>query len=135
MVNRQQHMIKLAQKAMENAYAPYSNFCVGVAIRTDQGRYFSGCNVENASYRLTLCAESVAIGQMVTAGDEHIEEIVVLSSGEELCPPCGACRQNIREFAAPDCQIHLVLNGQIEKTYTLNELLPAAFSAAQFKSE
>lgn len=134
MVNRREHMIKLAKQAMEHAYAPYSNFCVGVALRTSSGRYFAGCNVENASYRLTMCAENSAIGQMITAGDDHIEELLVLSSGDALCPPCGACRQTIREFAEADCKIHLCLNDKIEKTYTLGELYPADFSAAQFES-
>jgi len=122
-----QTMIEQAMSARDQAYAVYSNFKVGACIRTANDRLFSGFNIENASYSLTLCAEATAIASMKLAGFDQIEEVVVISSGDKICSPCGACRQRIREFADPHCNIHCCqADGQYE-TLTLEELLPLSF--------
>lgn len=121
-----QMMIK-AHEALANAYAPYSKFTVGSCIYTENGNYYSGVNVENSSYGLTVCAETSAICSMVSAGEHQIKSMVVLAGTELMCPPCGACRQRIHEFAAPDTLIHLCNKETVFKSMTLNELLPLAF--------
>lgn len=117
-----------ARKAMESAYAPYSKFRVGACLVTNRGTFYSGCNVENASYGLTICAERVAIGSMVTAGERVIAGIAIAGSTEQGCSPCGACRQVIREFAQPETPIYLCNGrGEIIETVTLAALLPLSF--------
>ena len=122
-------LLEKAHHAMKNAYAPYSQFQVGACILTETGEYFSGCNVENASYPLTVCAEMSAIAGMVSAGKTRIAEILIISSGDLVAPPCGACRQRICEFATENTQVHLYNTAGEHQTYTLNELLPHAFGA------
>ena len=122
-------MLEKAKQVMDNAYAPYSNFHVGACIRTEDDELFVGCNVENISYSLTLCAESVAIGAMIAAGQKRIKEILVIGSGDDMCSPCGACRQRIMELSLPDTKIHMCKKGEIVKTVTRDELLPFSFSA------
>ncbi len=92
-------LFEAARTAQANAYAPYSRFHVGAALRTASGAVFSGCNVENAAYPQGACAEAGAISAMALAGERRIAEILVIGDGEELCTPCGGCRQRIREFA------------------------------------
>lgn len=121
-------LFKHAQIAMQNAYSPYSKFTVGAAIRSHKGNYYKGANIENASYSLTLCAEATAIAHMVQAGDRQIAEILVTSRGDALCPPCGACRQLIAEFAKADTLVHLCDAQGIYKTFTIDDLLPESFS-------
>lgn len=123
-------MLASARQAQKNAYAPYSNFFVGVSIRTKNDDIYSGCNVENASYGLTQCAEANAIGSMIAAGENEITEVLVLGKGPALCMPCGACRQLLSEFASPDVKIHLCDEAGHRKTLPLGELLPLAFSKA-----
>src|SRR5579863_3515532 len=94
-----------ARSAQARAYAPYSRFHVGAALRTSSGALFTGCNVENAAYPQGACAEANAIGAMALAGERRIAEILVIGEGAALCTPCGGCRQRIREFAAPDTPI------------------------------
>lgn len=120
-------MIEKAREAMANTYSPYSHFPVGCCIRTSKNRLYSGCNVENASYSLTLCAEGSAIAQMVSNGEKVIEEVVVMGTGKALCAPCGACRQRIREFASLETPIHICGPEGLRKTMTLAELLPESF--------
>ncbi|ACB39000.1 cytidine deaminase [Pyrobaculum neutrophilum] len=119
-------MIERAKAALKNAYAPYSNFRVAAAVRTKSGRIYTGVNVENASYGLTICAERVAVFKAVSEGDRDIEAVVVYTDTEEPTPPCGACRQVIAEFN-PDALI--VMAGR-SRTYTakLSELLPNPFT-------
>ncbi|MCK4870159.1 MAG: cytidine deaminase [Gammaproteobacteria bacterium] len=127
-------MLEKAKAAMKNAYSPYSKFQVGVCIRTDCDQLFSGCNVENASYSTTLCAESSAIGSMITAGAKNIKEIVIVNSGNTPCPPCGACRQRILELSSsPDTKIHLYDSNDTQHTMTINELLPGAFAPSHLE--
>ena len=120
-------MITLARRAMNNAHAPYSRFAVGVCLRAESGRLYAGCNVENAAYPQGQCAEASAIGAMVTAGDKRIVEVVVLGSGEELCTPCGGCRQRLVEFADPQTPVHMGDAKGVRKTVTLAELTPLFF--------
>src|SRR5678816_4617537 len=94
-------MLELARRALANAHAPYSRFRVGACVRSASGRLYAGCNVENASYPVTQCAEATAIGAMVTAGERHIVEVVIVTEGAEPTPPCGRCRQQLAEFASP----------------------------------
>ncbi len=120
-------MIILARRAQANAHAPYSRFAVGVCLRSESGKLYAGCNVENAAYPQGQCAEASAIGAMVTAGDKRIVEVLVLGSGEELCTPCGGCRQRLVEFARPDTPVHMGNAGGIRRTMTLAELTPLFF--------
>ena len=116
-----------AKAAQANAYAPYSRFKVGVALRSESGAIHAGCNVENAAYPQGTCAEAGAISAMALAGDRRIAEILVIGDGEALCTPCGGCRQRIREFAGPEIVIHLCTPSGVQRSVTLGELLPLAF--------
>ena len=120
-------LVTLAIAAMERAYAPYSNFPVGAALRAQSGAVFSGCNVENAAYPQGWCAETSAIAAMIMAGETRIVEIAVAGGGAELCTPCGGCRQRLREFAGDDLVIHICGPEGLRRTVTLGELLPLSF--------
>lgn len=120
-------MIYNARQALKNAYAPYSNYCVSACIRSNKNTLFVGVNVENCSYGLTQCAETSAICQMVTHGHRRIQSMVLMSHDNQLCAPCGACRQRIFEFSSPTVAIHLCDQQTILKTVTINDLLPLAF--------
>jgi homotetrameric cytidine deaminase len=120
-------LIALARAAVRNAYAPYSAFPVGAAVRTEDGRRYAGANVENAAYPQSQCAEASAIGALVAGGGGRIAEIVVAAPSRELCTPCGGCRQRLREFAADDAPIHLVDLDRVRRTTSLGELLPLSF--------
>ena len=111
---------------MESAHAPYSNFKVGAAVLGASGKVYSGCNVENASYGLSICAERVAIFKAVSEGEQEIQAIAIANSTGKPAFPCGACRQVMAEFAADEMYIHLVSDEGVEK-HTLAELLPNAF--------
>ncbi|MCA1953238.1 MAG: cytidine deaminase [Hyphomicrobiales bacterium] len=123
-------LFEAAKTAQARAYAPYSRFPVGAAIRADDGRVYAGVNVENAAYPLGTCAEAGAIAAMVLGGGRRIEAILVLGPGEALCTPCGGCRQRIREFAAPDCPVLIAGLAGIRARLTLAALLPHAFGPA-----
>ncbi len=117
----------LAQKAHAHAYAPYSRFPVGAAIETESGKTFVGANVENAAYPLSRCAEQIAVGAMVTAGERKIKTIVVHSLASPPATPCGACRQILAEFGDADTRV-ICTNARGETlSFTLEELLPHAF--------
>src|SRR5271169_5474892 len=120
------HLICVAKQSRENAHAAYSNFRVGAALRATSGRVFGGCNVENATYGLTVCAERVAILKAISEGVRKFRRVAVAADTEILTPPCGACRQILWEFCG-DVPITLVnLRGKTE-TYQLKELFPRAF--------
>jgi len=120
-------MLERARGALANAHAPYSRFRIGACVRAASGRLYAGCNVENASFAVTQCAENTAIGAMVAAGDRQIVEVVIVTEGVEPCPPCGRCRQQLAEFAGPDMRIYLCGPEGVRVTATLGELLPMAF--------
>lgn len=116
-----------AKAAQAKAYAPYSRFRVGAALRSDTGGIHAGCNVENAAYPVGTCAEAGAIAAMILAGDRAITEILVLGEGPELCTPCGACRQRLREFGAASLKVHVAGPEGLRAHFTLGELLPHSF--------
>ena len=120
-------MVELARRALLNAHAPYSRFRVGACVRASSGRLYAGCNVENAAYPVSQCAEAGAIGAMVAGGDSRIDEVVVLTERAELCSPCGRCRQQLVEFSSADTRVHLCGPEGVRVTTTLGALLPYAF--------
>lgn len=113
--------------AMENAYAPYSKFRVGAAVRTSTGEIVTGCNVENAVYGEALCAERVAVAAAVAKGMKDLEEIAIASESEEPAPPCGSCRQTMSEFA-PDLRVIGYARNGRQTAWRLSDLLPEAFA-------
>lgn len=123
-------LIALARECLDRSYAPYSRFHVAAAVVDDRGRVFTGVNVENVSYGLSVCAERVAIFSAVAAGARRITALAVVSSGADLLSPCGACRQVVAEFAAPDVPVYCQAAGEPHR-WTVAELLPDAFAAAQ----
>jgi cytidine deaminase len=122
-----QELFEAAAKAQAQAYAPYSRFRVGAAIRGGSGRIHAGCNVENAAYPVGTCAEAGALAAMILAGDRDPTDILVLGEGEVLCTPCGACRQRLREFGDDRLAIHVAGRDGIRRSFTLAELLPHSF--------
>lgn len=112
--------------AMRQAYAPYSRFLVGAALEAEDGRVFAGCNVESASYPVGICAERAAIGHAVSSGARRFTRLVVASSGEVPASPCGMCRQALAEFGL-DLEVTSVTEDGQRRTWSLRELLPAAF--------
>ncbi|MDQ6699751.1 MAG: cytidine deaminase [Acidobacteriota bacterium] len=122
-------LVQQAIAARENAHAPYSKFRVGAALRDDNGRIFTGCNVENATYGLTMCAERVAVFKAISEGARRFTRVAVVADTDTLTPPCGACRQILWEFCG---DVELVLANLHGKTETLHltELFPRAFDAS-----
>ena len=121
-------LIMAARAATEHAYVPYSNFPVGAALLTQDGTVFSGANVENASYPLSVCAERVAIGTAVAAGHRHIQAIAVTAPRVPVVTPCGGCRQVINEFRMPDGSCAVVLEGASgPEIVAIEDLLPRSF--------
>jgi cytidine deaminase len=120
-----------ARAAREHAHAPYSRYRVGAALLDEHGRVHSGCNVENAAYPQSLCAEAVALGALVSAGAQHVRAVVVAGGeGGEAIVPCGGCRQKLSEFAAADTPVIGVDNAAVRTRHTLGELLPFGFGPA-----
>ena len=127
-----QEMRAAARAAMEKAYSPYSNFRVGAAVLTADNKIFAGCNVENVSYGLTMCAERNAIFQAVAKGSRKLRAVVIVTEDEQLTPPCGACRQVINEFG-PDAEIFIFGSGKKGKKTSLPKLLPYAFTVKNLR--
>ena len=121
-------LIEAAKEGFENAYAPYSHFHVGAAALTVSGHIVKGCNVENASYGLTVCAERNCLAQGVIAGEQAFSAIVIYTNQDKLTPPCGACRQVIAEFLAPEALVKAVNHNNDTIEWTVSELLPDAFT-------
>src|SRR3954470_4747058 len=120
-------LVEAAKAVMERAHAPYSRFRVGAALRAEDGSIHVGANVENAAYPQGQCAEASAIGNLIAAGLTRITEAAVISDGEDLCVPCGGCRQRLREFIVPGAEIHLCATSGARQTTTLEDLLPRSF--------
>ena len=127
-----QPLIDAAMQARLQSVAPFSNFLVGAALRTTSGKVYTGCNVESASYGLTVCAERVAIWKALSEGERQFTELAVVADTDTLTPPCGTCRQIIWEFARGAKIVFANLNGQSE-TFDIRELLPHAFDARFLK--
>jgi len=123
-------LLAAATAVRENAYAPYSRFKVGAALRAASGAIFTGCNVENVAFPEGTCAEAGAIAAMVAAGETVIAEVLVIADSPSPVPPCGGCRQKLAEFAAPEVPVTLcTTNGASLKT-SVADLLPGVFTAA-----
>ncbi|MBO8140038.1 MAG: cytidine deaminase [Thermosipho sp. (in: Bacteria)] len=120
-----EELINEAFNAKEKAYAPYSNFKVGAALLTRSGKIYTGCNIENASYGLTCCAERVAIFKAVSEGEKEFDTLVVVGDTDEPISPCGACRQVMSEFG--DYEVILVSKNRKIKKVSVKELLPYSF--------
>jgi cytidine deaminase len=120
-------LIAAAVEARAKAYAPYSRFLVGAAVKDEHGAVHAGCNVENAAYPQGTCAEAGAIAAMVLAGGRKIIEVAVVGGGASLVTPCGGCRQKLREFATPDTPILVADRERLRARFTLAQLLPDSF--------
>jgi cytidine deaminase len=121
-------LLDAARTAWRNAYAPYSGFRVGAAVRCPDGSVFAGCNVENVAYPQGTCAEAGAIAAMVAAGHTRIAEVLVLADGPEVIAPCGGCRQKLAEFAPPDAPVILAGPAGERARTSVGALLPGAFT-------
>lgn len=128
----EKELCKEAIDAMKNAYAPYSGYKVGAALLTEKGKLFAGCNIENAAYTPTVCAERVALFNAISSGERNFTAIAVAGGKDGVIsgafPPCGVCRQVMAEFCAPDFTVIVVTGEDSYKKYTLNELFPQAFT-------
>ena len=129
-----QALLRAADAAMRVAYAPYSEFPVGAAVRSASGAIYTGANVENVAYPQSQCAEASALGALVAAGETAITAVAVVAQRVEHCPPCGGCRQRLSEFATGDAPVHLGRPGQAPQTVTLAELLPGAFGREELRA-
>ncbi|MDU8929895.1 cytidine deaminase [Alisedimentitalea sp. MJ-SS2] len=126
-------LLDAARAVRENAYAPYSHFKVGAAIRGKSGTIYSGCNVENAAYPEGTCAEAGAIAAMIAAGETEFTEAAVIADSPNPVPPCGGCRQKLAEFATGHVEITLATTAGSTRTTTIAELLPGAFSQSDLE--
>ncbi|HEX8399505.1 MAG TPA: cytidine deaminase [Pyrinomonadaceae bacterium] len=126
MDNKRKELVEAASAVRENSYAPYSKFRVGAAVEAKDGKIYSGCNIESASYGLTVCGERVAIWKAVSEGEHEFKQIAVVVDTEELTPPCGVCRQILWEFCGNVPVTLANLSGKSE-TVMMEDLLPRAF--------
>ncbi|WP_424973421.1 cytidine deaminase [Dinoroseobacter sp. S124A] len=120
-------LLDAARAVREKAYAPYSNFKVGAAVRGASGAVYAGCNVENVAYPEGTCAEAGAIAAMVAAGETALVEVAVIAGSPDPVPPCGGCRQKLKEFGAAEVPVLMATTSGAELSMTLGELLPGAF--------
>jgi cytidine deaminase len=132
--NRMSHdLFEAAKAAMAKAYAPYSKFPVGAALRTEDGRVFAGANVEVASYPEGWCAETTALAHYIMGGGGRITEIAVIAERVAKCSPCGGCRQRLAEFCRPETKLYLCDDGGVVETVTMGEMLPYGFQGEVLK--
>ncbi|MBB6452248.1 cytidine deaminase [Salirhabdus euzebyi] len=124
----QQTLLSHAKDAWNNAYVPYSKFRVGAAVLTKSGKVYKGCNIENAAYPVTCCAERVAIFKAISEGEKEFQHIAVVADTERPVPPCGSCRQVLSEFCEPTMEIQIANLKGDTKTMTMEELLPFSFT-------
>lgn len=123
-----EQLLTSALEARKLAYAPYSNFKVGAAVKTKSGKIYAGCNIENASYSLTMCAERTAIFQAIANGERDFSELVVIGDTEEPISPCGACRQVMAQFFSNETKIYLTNMKNDMSITTIKQLLPDYFT-------
>ena len=133
MTHSLEDMIQAAKNVLSLAYTPYSQFKVGACIRSSNNRLYVGCNVENAAYNLCCCAETNAIGNMITHGDQQIEELLILSFIETLCPPYRGCRQQLAEFSTDTTIIHSIAE-EAQQHILLHDLLPLSFKPSSMET-
>lgn len=126
-------LLSAARAAREHAWAPYSGYRVGAALRGGNGEIYTGCNVENAAYPEGICAEAAAVAAMVSAGEARIAEVLVIAGGPRPCTPCGGCRQKLSEFATAEVPVHIADETGVVGTYLLGDLLPHAFGPDHLK--
>jgi cytidine deaminase len=124
-----ENLLRAALDAKEKSFSPYSRFRVGAALLTKSGKIYTGCNIENSSFSLTICAERTAVFKAISEGEKEFSSILIVSDDESYCPPCGACRQVLSDFAT-DIEIIMVNSKGDELTRTLTELLPLAFDSS-----
>jgi homotetrameric cytidine deaminase len=127
-------LLRAADAAMRNAYAPYSGFKVGAALRAPSGALYTGANVENAAFPQSQCAEASALGALVAAGETEFVEAAVVAERLDICPPCGGCRQRLSELGGLETPVHLGRPGGPRRTVTLGELLPLSFGSAELEA-
>ena len=128
----EQDLMRLAVEMLDKAYVPYSHFPVGAALECEDGTVYTGCNIENAAFPCTICAERTAMFKAISEGNTQFKRIVVAGRSEDFCVPCGSCRQVMREFA-PELEV-ICLNGQGQaKSFRLRELLPYGFGPANLE--
>lgn len=132
-MSKERELFNAAIKVRKNAYAPYSNFLVGAALRSSSGKIYIGCNVENIAYPEGTCAEAGAIASMIAAGDTEIKELTVVADSPKPVAPCGGCRQKILEFANGSTVISLATTSGVISSTSLKELLPGAFDQSFMK--
>ena len=130
----EQDLMRLAVEMLDKAYVPYSHFPVGAALECEDGTVYTGCNIENAAFPCTICAERTAMFKAISEGNTQFKRIVVAGRSEDFCVPCGSCRQVMREFA-PELEV-ICLNGQGQaKSFRLRELLPYGFDSTFLPGE
>ncbi|WP_140945936.1 cytidine deaminase [Candidatus Thermokryptus mobilis] len=130
-----EELIKRAKEVQKKAHAPYSKFRVGSAILTDDGEVFTGCNIENSSYSLTICAERVAIFKAYSEGKRKFKKIAIVSDSKNFISPCGACRQVLMDLAGPELEVILTNSMNEMKVVKLSELLPLPFGSKNLKKK
>jgi len=121
-------LVAKAVAAQKESFSPYSNFRVGAALQAEDGQIYTGCNIECSSYGLTICAERVALYKAISEGNRSFRRIVVITDSEDFCPPCGACRQVLWDFAK-SLEIILVNKSGKQKTHKIGDLYPEAFDS------
>lgn len=123
-----EEMMEKAIKVSQNSYSPYSKFAVGACVLAESGEIYTGCNFENSSFGMTICAERNAIGSAIAAGEKKIKAVAIFSPNQERCLPCGACRQVMHEFSSDDKEFDVIVkNNDKLEIYKLIELLPGSF--------
>ncbi len=123
-----ENLLKLALEATAKSISPYSNFKVGAALETKDGKIYKGANIESSSYSLTICAERTALFTALLEGEKEFKSIAVVSSSSDYCPPCGACRQVLLDFCGPDLEVVLNNSNNERKVLKLSELIPFSFN-------
>lgn len=133
LTREEQQVLEEARRVMASAYAPYSRFRVGAALETEDGRTFTGCNVENASHPVSICAERVALGSAVAEGATRFRRLAIFTEARRPTPPCGMCRQALAEFGV-GVEVHSATAGGERRSWRLSDLLPDAFGPDQVRS-